>query len=55
MIIVEPDCTNPINVSILLVKPSISLILIEVAPVCVTLFRVINPEPGSPLCELVLA
>ena len=55
IISVEPDNKNPRNISILFESESISLMLIEVAPVCETLFHIMYVDPGSPVVDVVFA
>jgi hypothetical protein len=51
----EPDANVPKNMSRLLPKPSTSLTLIDVDPVCEILFHKMKLDPGSPVVELVFA
>jgi hypothetical protein len=55
MMMVDPDNRKPKKISMLFDKLSISLILIDVAPVCETLFQIIYVEPGSPDVDDVFA
>jgi len=52
---VVPDTIVLIKISILFPKPSTSLTLIDVAPVCETSFQIVNPDNGSPDVIVVFA